>query len=109
LQTNNSDRVIQWQSSHKQPTNSITSLQQFSFNNYFSFSNPPFSNLPPAISLQPKNPSSPSASLLYPVVNKEVEQQFSGRGMTLQQKKPAVLASLNINNFGKAAELHLAW
>jgi hypothetical protein len=25
----------------------------------------------------------PSFSLLYPVVNKEVEQQFSGRGVTL--------------------------
>jgi hypothetical protein len=25
----------------------------------------------------------PSVSLLYPVVNKEVEQQFSGRGVTL--------------------------
>jgi hypothetical protein len=25
----------------------------------------------------------PSGSLLYPVINKEVEQQFSGKGVTL--------------------------
>jgi hypothetical protein len=30
-----------------------------------------------------KTPHPPSGSLLYPVVNKEVEQQFSGRGITL--------------------------
>jgi hypothetical protein len=30
-----------------------------------------------------KSPCPPSASLLYTVVNKEVEQQFSGRGVTL--------------------------
>jgi hypothetical protein len=41
------------------------------------------------------------------VVNKEVEQQFSGRGMTLYQEKPVfLLLSLNINNLGKAAVLH---
>jgi hypothetical protein len=33
---------------------------------------------PPSKSLKPA-----SASLLYPVGNKEVEQQFSGRGVTL--------------------------
>jgi hypothetical protein len=34
---------------------------------------------------QPTNPKPcpASASLLYTVINKEVEQQFSGRGMTL--------------------------
>jgi hypothetical protein len=42
----------------------------------------------PAISLQPTTPHPkashpPSPSLLYSVVDKEVEQQLSGRGMTL--------------------------
>jgi hypothetical protein len=38
-----------------------------------------------------------------------VEQQFSGRGVTLQQEKPAfLLLSLNLNNLGKAAVLHFA-
>jgi hypothetical protein len=47
-----------------------------------------------------------SASLLYPVVNKEVKQEFPGRGVTLQQEKPAVPTSLNINSIGKAALLN---
>jgi hypothetical protein len=39
------------------------------------------------------------------VVNKEVEQQFSGRGVTCNEE-PAFLL---LNNLGKAAELHLAF
>jgi hypothetical protein len=35
-----------------------------------------------------------------------MEQQFSGRGMTLKQEKPAFLLTLNI--LGKTVELHLA-
>jgi hypothetical protein len=42
---------------------------------------------------------------LFTQVNKEVEQQFSGRGVTLLQEKPA---SLNVNNLRNAAELHFA-
>jgi hypothetical protein len=41
-------------------------------------------------------------SLLYPVVNKEVEHSSQG-----EQEKP-VLTSLNVNNLGKAAVLHPA-
>jgi hypothetical protein len=46
----------------------------------------------------------PSVSLLYPVVNKEVEQQFSGRGVT----RETCSTSLNVNDLGKAAVLHFA-
>jgi hypothetical protein len=45
-------------------------------------------------------------SLLYPVINKEVEQQFSGRGETRETYDPT---SLNVNNLGKAAVLHLTF
>jgi hypothetical protein len=46
-------------------------------------------------------------SLLYPVVN-EVEQRFSGRGMTGGNCVSSVfLLSLNTNTLGKAAALHL--
>jgi hypothetical protein len=40
-------------------------------------------NQNPSINPSIKNPHPSSASLLYPVVNKEVEQQFSERGMIL--------------------------
>jgi uncharacterized membrane protein SpoIIM required for sporulation len=53
-------------------------------------------------SIRHQKPQSSFSSLLYTVVNKEVEQQFSGRGMTLKQEKPAfLLFSLNINNLEK--------
>jgi hypothetical protein len=90
----------------------------------FSFSNSPSTILPSAISLQSKTPYQkaslhpnaahhqkplfikkprpPSVSLLYPVVKKEMEECFLGRGVTLKQKKTV------LNNLGKAAELHLA-
>jgi hypothetical protein len=58
---------------------SAISLQQF-----------PFTQKPPIktpthqkASLHPKASHPPSASLSYPVVNEEVEQQLLGRGMTL--------------------------
>jgi hypothetical protein len=41
----------------------------------------------------PHPKASSSASLLYPGVKKEVEQQFLGRGVTLEQEKPALYFS----------------
>jgi hypothetical protein len=38
--------------------------------------------VPHQTTLHQKTWCPPSGSLLYPVVNKEVEQQFSGRGVT---------------------------
>jgi hypothetical protein len=68
-------------------------LQQFSFSNT-SFRNPPFSNPPSSnfflakkLSIKKlptsKNSCPPSGSLLYLVINKEMEQWFLGRGVTL--------------------------
>jgi hypothetical protein len=50
----------------------------------------------------------PSASLLCPVVKKEVEQQFSGRGRDSVTRETCIPASLNVNNLGKAVVLHFA-
>jgi hypothetical protein len=44
----------------------------------------------------------PSASLLYPVVNKEVE------GHDIVTRETCIPTSLNLNNLGKAAVLHPA-
>jgi hypothetical protein len=52
--------------------------------------------------------SPPSESLSYPVVNREVEQQSSGRVMTLY-KTNLPSTSQNENNLGKAAVLHFAF
>jgi hypothetical protein len=49
----------------------------------------------------------PSGNLLYPVVNKEVEQQFSGRG-DIVTRETCDPTSLKVNNLGKAAVLHFA-
>jgi hypothetical protein len=45
----------------------------------------------------------PPGSLFYTVVNKEVEQQFSGTFVT---EENCDNYSLNVNNLGKAAVLH---
>jgi hypothetical protein len=56
-----------------------SSLQQSSPQQFpFSQKTPSSKSFP-----HPKASCPPSVSLLYPVVSKEVEQQFSGRGMTL--------------------------
>jgi hypothetical protein len=43
-------------------------------------------SLHPKVSHHQKASSPPSVSLLYPVLNKEVEQQFSGRDMTCNKR-----------------------
>jgi hypothetical protein len=50
----------------------------------------------------------PSVSLLYPVVNNEMEQKFLGRGTAIETRETCVSTSLNVNNLGKAAVLHFA-
>jgi hypothetical protein len=109
---------------------SAISLQHFPFSNSFPFNDPfPFQSLPhqkaksqkpksqkqkpqaksPKQKAQSKSPKQkalhpPSASLLYPVVNR-VEQWFLERGDTVTGET-CVPASLNINNLGEAAVLH---
>jgi hypothetical protein len=84
LTTHNSQQ--QQRHSRKQPTNPNPSI------------------LHPSPSIHQSTPPHPSSvSLLYTVVNKEVEQQFSGRGET------CLPTSLNINNLGKAAVLHFVF
>jgi hypothetical protein len=46
-----------------------------------------------------------SLHLLYPVVNEEVEQQ----GRDIASRETCLPTSLNINDLGKAAVLHLTW
>jgi hypothetical protein len=43
--------------------------------------NPPSKTFPQSPIKKPSH--APSAGLLYPVINKEVEKQFAGRGVTL--------------------------
>jgi hypothetical protein len=43
----------------------------------------------------------PSGSLLYPVVNKKVEQQFSGRGCDVVKRETCIPTSVNVNTLGK--------
>jgi hypothetical protein len=50
----------------------------------------------------------PSARLLHPVLNKKVEQQFSGwEGCDIVTRENCIPASLKVNNLVKAAVLHL--
>jgi hypothetical protein len=82
-----------------------------------------FGNSPLAIPLQqffslqqsslqptPAPPNQKASVSFIPSGKQGGEAQFLGRGVTLQQEKSAfLLLSLNINNLGKAAELHLAF
>jgi hypothetical protein len=79
----------------------------------------PSAILPPTISLQSKNPPSKilphpkascplSESLLYPVVNKEWSTAVQ-EGHDIVARGTCFAASLNINNLGKAAELHVTF
>jgi hypothetical protein len=69
------------------------------------------SNLPPAISLQSKNPSSKSLASSFSESFKSSSKQGGGaavlrKGHGTEQEK---LVFLLLNNLGKAAELHLAF
>jgi hypothetical protein len=47
-------------------------------------------------------------SLLYPGVNRRLSNS-SGGGHDIATRETCITASLNVNNLGKAAELHLAF